>query len=61
MKEKDLYEMVEILIGMPEEEYLKCKSDLLNDDMYKSHKSTEFLKKLFDLVEKNRTELHSCC
>lgn len=57
MSDNELMEMVTILMEMSKADYFRCKNDMLNDELYKSHESTEWLRQLFALIEKHRPEL----
>ena len=57
MGDKELMKMVTILMEMPKESYFRCKQDILKDELYKSHESTEWLSQLFALIEKHRPGL----
>lgn len=56
MENKDIYEMVEILMEMPKEKYAECKREFLNTE-FKSPMMKDFLRLLFSLIEKHRPEL----
>lgn len=56
MRNKELIEMTEILMEMPEEKYQECKREFLNTE-FKSPMMKDFLRLLFVSIEKRRPEL----
>ena len=55
MINKDIYEMIKILMKMPKEKYAECKEEFLNTEF--SPKTKDFLMRMFASIEKHRPEL----
>ena len=57
MINKDIREIIEILMEIPKDKYHKFKAEVLSDEENNSQRLNDLFKAIFSLIEKRRPEL----